>query len=80
MRLMPRKMFGRAIRMIDELMVAIRVPRVVFERAIHLYRSGRASARFGDAGRHAGDRVSDVPSGESSGSRSVSPISVSCSR
>ena len=33
---MPRKMSGRAISMMDELMVAISTPRVVLERAIHL--------------------------------------------
>ena len=33
---MPRKMFGRAISMMDELMVAISTPSVVLERAIHL--------------------------------------------
>ncbi len=34
--LMPRKMLGRAMRRIDPLMVAIKIPIVVFERAIHL--------------------------------------------
>ena len=34
--LMPRKMSGSAMRMIEELIVAIRIPSVVFERAIHL--------------------------------------------
>ena len=33
---MPRKMSGRAISMMDELMVAISMPRVVFDMAIHL--------------------------------------------
>jgi hypothetical protein len=33
---MPRKMFGRAMRTIDWLMVAMRMPRVVLDRAIHL--------------------------------------------
>ena len=36
---MPRKMSGSAISTIDELMVAMRMPSVVFDRAIHLYRS-----------------------------------------
>ena len=33
---MPRKMSGSAISMIEALIVAIRTPRVVFDRAIHL--------------------------------------------
>jgi hypothetical protein len=33
---MPRKMSGSEISMIDELIVAMRIPSVVFERAIHL--------------------------------------------
>jgi hypothetical protein len=33
---MPRKMSGRAISTIDELIVAMRMPSVVFDRAIHL--------------------------------------------
>ena len=33
---MPRKMSGRAISMMDELMVAISMPSVVFDKAIHL--------------------------------------------
>jgi hypothetical protein len=33
---MPRKMSGSAIRTMDELMVTISTPRVVFDRAIHL--------------------------------------------
>jgi hypothetical protein len=33
---MPRKMLGRAISMIDELTVAISMPSVVFDKAIHL--------------------------------------------
>jgi hypothetical protein len=33
---MPRKMSGSAISTIEELIVAIRMPIVVFERAIHL--------------------------------------------
>ena len=33
---MPRKMSGRAISMMDELMVAISTPSVVFDKAIHL--------------------------------------------
>ena len=36
LRWMPRKMSGSAMRMIDELIVAIRMPSVVFDRAIHL--------------------------------------------
>ncbi len=32
----PRKMSGRAISMIEELIVAIRTPMVVFDKAIHL--------------------------------------------
>src|SRR5579875_3261494 len=44
---MPRKMSGRAIRMIDELMVAIRIPRVVFDKAIHLYPPPWASGAAG---------------------------------
>ena len=32
----PRKMSGSAISMIDELIVAIRIPSVVFESATHL--------------------------------------------
>ena len=35
---MPRKMAGSAMSTIDWLMKTIRVPRVMFERAIHLYR------------------------------------------
>jgi hypothetical protein len=35
-RSMPRKMSGRAMRRIDELMVTMRMPTVVFTRAIHL--------------------------------------------
>ncbi len=34
--LIPRKMSGSAMRMIDELMVAISMPSVVFDSAIHL--------------------------------------------
>ena len=37
----PRKMSGREMSKIDWLMVTIRMPRVVFDSAIHLYRSGR---------------------------------------
>jgi hypothetical protein len=33
---MPRKMSGSAIRTIEELIVAIRMPSVVFDRATHL--------------------------------------------
>ena len=33
---MPRKMLGRAISMMDELIVTISTPSVVLERAIHL--------------------------------------------
>ena len=33
---MPRKMSGRAISMMDELTVAISMPSVVFDKAIHL--------------------------------------------
>ena len=33
---MPRKMSGRAMSMMDELMVAISMPSVVFDKAIHL--------------------------------------------
>ena len=33
---MPRKMFGRAMSTMDELTVAISMPRVVLDRAIHL--------------------------------------------
>src|SRR4051794_17428816 len=36
---MPRKMSGSAIRRIDALIVAISIPSVVFESAIHLYSS-----------------------------------------
>jgi hypothetical protein len=32
----PRKMSGNAIRRIEELIVAINTPRVVFDRTIHL--------------------------------------------
>jgi hypothetical protein len=35
----PRKMFGRAIRRIEALIVAISIPSVVFESATHLYSS-----------------------------------------
>jgi hypothetical protein len=34
--LIPRKMSGRAMRMIDELIVAIEIPSVVHNNAIHL--------------------------------------------
>ena len=33
---MPRNMSGRAIKVMDELIVAISIPSVVFESAIHL--------------------------------------------
>ena len=33
---MPRKMSGSAIKMIEELIVAINMPSVVFDRATHL--------------------------------------------
>ena len=33
---MPRKMSGSAMRVIEELIVAMIMPRVVFDRAIHL--------------------------------------------
>ena len=33
---MPRKIAGKEIRMIDELMVAMKTPKVVLVRAIHL--------------------------------------------
>ena len=38
-RSMPRKMLGIAMSMIDESIVARRTPTVVFDSAIHLYRS-----------------------------------------
>jgi len=34
----PRKIAGSEIKMIDELMVAIKIPKVVLVKAIHLYR------------------------------------------
>src|SRR5487761_1189976 len=40
---MPRKMSGSEISRIDWLIVAMRTPSVVFDRAIHLYRSSRSS-------------------------------------
>lgn len=40
--LIPRKIAGSEINTIEELMTAIRTPRVVFERATHLYRSDSA--------------------------------------
>ena len=39
LRSIPRKMSGNEIRTIEESIVTIRTPSVVFDRAIHLYRS-----------------------------------------
>ncbi len=39
--LMPRKMAGSAMITIDAFTVAASMPRVVFDSATHLYRSGR---------------------------------------
>ena len=36
---MPRKMSGSEINKMDWLIVTIKMPRVVFDKAIHLYRS-----------------------------------------
>jgi hypothetical protein len=58
---MPRKMSGKAISMMDELIVAISTPSVVLERAIHLYRgptAGRAVPGGVD-----GDVAGDVAAG-----------------
>ncbi len=41
----PRKMSGSAIRRIEPLIVAISIPRVVFESATHLYSSLPACTR-----------------------------------
>src|SRR5579859_4674582 len=46
---MPRKMSGSAISMIEELIVAISTPSVVFDNAIHLYRGPDADPGPGAA-------------------------------
>jgi hypothetical protein len=40
---MPRKMAGRLMITIELSRVAMKAPRVVFDRAVHLYRSSRCS-------------------------------------
>ena len=46
---MPRKMSGSAISRIDELIVAISIPSVVFESATHLYSTCPRAAAAGSA-------------------------------
>jgi hypothetical protein len=49
-RLMPRKMSGNEINKMDWLIVTINTPKVVFDRAIHLYGVPRSAMSGGPPG------------------------------